>query len=212
MNFEKLLKRFGRTPVIETENLRIGTSNRAPIHVQLSRWRQSGKITQLRRGIYVLADPYRKVELFDFHLAAVIEKPSYVSLEKALEYHDLIPEGVGVFTSVTTKRPHKFTTPLGVFDYRHVQPSLFWGYDSVIVNRQTAFVAKPEKALLDMFYLKALSASPAFIEELRLQNLGKISLRRLSAYAEAFGKPKIRQAARLIEKHVRFRLKEEKKL
>lgn len=212
MDIQKLIKLFGKEPVIETENLRIGTGAPAYIQVQISRWRQSGKIIQLRKGLYLLADVYRKIEPFDLHIAALLKNPSYISLEKALEYHDLIPEAVATYTSVTTKRQQKFVTPMGVFDYRHIQPPLFCGYESVTVNKQTAFVAKPEKALLDLFYLRAVPVSPAYIEELRMQNLGKIDLRRLSEYAEHFGKPKILRAARLLERHIRSRLKEEKTL
>ena len=45
---------------------------------------------------------------------------SYVSLQSAPAYFGSIPEYVPVTTSVTTGRPGRWGTPLGVFDFRHI--------------------------------------------------------------------------------------------
>ena len=76
-----------------------------------------------------------------------------------------------VYTSVTTMREGTFTSKAGKFDYRHIKEALFWGYNSVTLNKQTAFIASPEKALLDFFYLNRIKISLEYLEELRLQNL-----------------------------------------
>ncbi len=202
MKFDEFVRIFGSLPVIETENLFTG-GLRASVKVQISRWEHSGKIIQLKRGIYVLAEPYRKVEAYEPFVASILKRPSYLSLEKALEYYNLIPEGVPAYTSVTTKRPAKFISPLGSFDYRHIDVSLFWGYDSVMVNKQTAFVASPEKALLDLVYLKAKEISLDYLEGLRLQGVERIRLKRLFEYAKRFEKPKMLRAASMIRKYTR---------
>ena len=56
--------------------------------------------------------------------------------------------------SVTSNRPAIFKTGIGNFKYTHIQKSFFWGYSAATLNGQTAFVALPEKALLDFFYLR----------------------------------------------------------
>ena len=201
MNFGAFLKWMRDLPVIETENVAEGFSSRNALEVQLTRWANQRKLVQLRRGLYVLSEPYRKVDPFEFFLASVIERPSYISLEKALEYHNLIPEGVATYTSVTTKRPGHYATKLGTFDYRHIQVPLFWGYEAVAVRHETAFVALPEKALLDLFYLKPVAPSLEYLEGLRLQNMDKIDKERLLAFARRFKKPKILQAAQIIQKY-----------
>ena len=201
MNFVEFVRQMVDFPVIETENVVEGFSSRNALEVQLTRWVQQGKLVQLRRGLYVLSEPYRKVDPFEFFLASVIERPSYISLEKALEYHNLIPEGVSTYTSITTKRPGRYATKLGTFDYRHIQVSLFWGYEAVAVHHETAFVALPEKALLDLFYAKPVRPSLDYLEGLRLQNMDKINKGRLLAFARRFKKPKILQAARTIQKY-----------
>ena len=150
----------------------------------------------------MLSKPYRKIEVYEPYVASLLKKPSYISLEKALEYHDLIPEAVAVYTSVTTKRPYRYISNIGVFDYRHIKISLFWGYDSVSVNGQTAFIASPEKALLDFFYIRGSDASVEYIDELRLQNLEDVDVGKLNEYARRFKKPGMRRIAGMLEKYI----------
>jgi len=159
-----------------------------------------------------LAEHYRKVTVYEPYLASVIKKPSYISLEKALEYHSLIPESVTVFTSLTTARSGRFTSSAGTFEYRHIRESLFWGYNSVTVGGQTGFIASPEKALLDFFYFRRTGVTMEYIEELRLQNVKNIGLDKLFKYAERFKKPGILRFAELLKKYIDSYDKEENAL
>lgn len=199
-------------PVINTEDLRIKGMDTASVEVQLSRWQKAGKLIKLKRGIYLLEQPYRKIDVYEPFIASLLMKPSYISLEKALEYHGLIPESVPVYTSVTTKRPGMFRSKIGVFNYRHIKPSLFWGYESVTLNKQSGFIASVEKALLDYFYLKGVRVSADYLEEMRLQNIEKINPDKLQAYAEKFNKPGILRAAVMVKKYIISYKKGEKAL
>jgi predicted transcriptional regulator of viral defense system len=201
MNWTEFLKTIGKLPVIHTENLLAGVSDPGGIEVQISRWKKAGKIIQLKRGMYLLAELYRRVEVYDPYIAAILKKPSYISMEKALEYHNLIPEAVAVYTSITTKRNRRFVSAAGIFDYRHIKKSLFWGYQSVTVNKQTAFFASCEKAILDYFYVKRLEISMDYLYELRLQNIKKIDIEKLFEYASRFKKPKMVHVARVIKEY-----------
>ena len=202
MKWEGFLKKVGHLPLIEGEILLVGDAQPSALRVQLNRWQKQGKLVQVKRGFYVLAAPYFKGPLYEPYVAARLNSPSYLSLEWALHYHDLIPESVPVWTSVTTKRPGRFVTPLGTFDYRHIQPSLFWGYDSLTAAHQTAFVSAPEKALLDFFYLHPIEVSMDYLIELRLQNVEKIQVSKLWEYAKRFGKPRILQATETMVQYI----------
>jgi len=208
MKFDAFVRSVNSLPVIESENLRHKFSSPNALEVQMTRWAGQGKLVKLKRGVYLLAEPYRKILSNEFFLASVLKRPSYVSLEKALEYHDLIPEAVSVYTSVTTKRQGRFDSDSGIFDYQHIQVPLFWGYEAVKLRGQMGFVALPEKALLDFIYLKHPRLSPDYLESLRLQNLGKINARRLETFARRFKKPKMLEAARLIRHFIRLQSKE----
>jgi len=212
MKWEKFIEFTGGMPVIDTENLLAGVKKPDAIQVQLSRWKKAGKIYQLKRGFYLLNEKYRKIELYEPFIASVLKWPSYISMEKALEYHGLIPESVNAYTCITTKRPDTFSSSIGIFEYRHINTSLFWGYNSVTVKKQTAFFASPEKSLLDFFYLNRTEISLDYLHELRLQNVSKINLNRLSKYAERFRKSYILSAAETIKKYIKIYKKEEKYL
>jgi len=212
MEFKNFLLRVQNFPVVDTKILSTDLAESLSIKVQISRWVRSGKLIQLKRGIYLLAEPYRKLSASEFYIASVLKSPSYVSLEKALEYHGLIPEAVPVFTSVTTKRPTVFETTFGRYDYRHIQPSLFWGYGSLNFNGQTVFMATPEKALLDFFYLKHVKVSLDYLREMRLQNMDGFSQERLEEVAQRFNKPGLTRAVKWVGQYMRDEFKEVKYL
>ncbi|MGD2166240.1 MAG: hypothetical protein PVH50_12020 [Anaerolineae bacterium] len=196
MEFERLIEIVGDEPVFETSLLLAGDVDRANGQRQLSRWTRSGRLYQLRRGLYALAPPFQKVEPHPFLVANRMVQPSYVSLQSALSYYGLIPDVVVVTTSVTTLRPNRWDTPMGSYAFRRVKTELFQDYRLVEVGReQEAFVAAPEKALLDLIYLEPGADSSVYLTELRLQNLEALDLDRLQHLADDTGRPKLQRAA-----------------
>jgi predicted transcriptional regulator of viral defense system len=183
--------------LFEASALLAGSDPPGEVRRQLSRWVASGRLIQLRRGLYALAPPYAGAAPNGFALASRIRLPSYVSLQSALSYHGIIPESVPVVTSVTTNRPGQFETPLGGFLYRHLKRDLFWGYREVDVDAgQKAFVAIPEKALLDHFYLTPGIIDSSFVRELRLDP-EHLDFGRLRTFATRAAKPRLVRAASL---------------
>jgi len=69
MNFERLLRIVGDEPVFETGLLLAGEVDPRHVRRQLSRWVRAGRLYQLRRGLYALAPPYRKVKPHPFLIA-----------------------------------------------------------------------------------------------------------------------------------------------
>lgn len=196
MDFEALMEIVGDEPVFETSLLLAGDVDPTNVQRQLSRWTRTGRLHQLRRGLYALAPPFQKVKPHPFLVANRMLQPSYVGLQSALAYYGLIPEYVPVTTSVTTRRPSRWDTPLGSYAFRHVKIELFRDYVSLeVADDQHAFVASPEKALLDLIYLEPGADSREYLEELRLQNLEKLDLVRLGHHAELTGSPKLQRAA-----------------
>jgi len=154
MEFQHLVEVVGDEPVFETGLLLAGAVNPADVRRQLSRWTTTGRLHQLRRGLYALAPPFRKVKPHPFLVANRMVRGSYVSCQSALAHYGLIPEHVPVTTSVTLLRPGRWDTPLGSYEYRHIQGELFFGtLWADLGGGQHAFIAAPEKALLDLIYL-----------------------------------------------------------
>ena len=63
-------------------------------------------------------------------------------------------------------------------------------------------MAFAEKALLDILYLKGMSVSFEYLDEMRLQNSEKINIDTLGKYAARFGKPGMVRAAAIITKYI----------
>jgi|SRR6185295_9990624 len=199
MKLEELLEVVGDEPLFETGLLLAGDVDPADVRQSLSRWVRSGRLIQLRRGLYALAAPFQKVRPHPFLVANCLVPGSYVSLQSALAHFALIPESVPVTTSVTVGRPGRWDTPLGTYDFRHLQSDLLAGFRRMSLNGgQEALVAAPEKALLDLVYLEPAGDSPQYLTELRLQNMDGLDLREVRRLAEASGKPKLRRAAERI--------------
>jgi predicted transcriptional regulator of viral defense system len=195
MKFFELLDIIQDEPVFDTCLLLVGEANPREIRRQLSRWKQAGKIYQLRRGLYCLAPPFQKVNPHPFLVANRLIPASCVSLQSALAYYGMIPEHVPMTTSVTTARPVHWETPLGIFDFRHIQVDFFYGYRLVdLGEKQQAFIASPEKALLDLVYLEPGGDTPDYLSELRLNNLDRLDWQLIGQLAEQVGKPKLLRA------------------
>ncbi len=200
MEFTELLRVVGSEPVFDTGLLLAGNVEPADVRRQLSRWKKAGRIWQLRRGVYALAPPAQKVKPHPFVVANRLVHGSYVSLQSALAHHGLIPEYVPVTMSVTSGRPGRWDTPLGSYEFRHVKVNMFAGYRlTELVPDQEAFVAAPEKALLDLVHLEPGGESEDFLVELRLQNLMSLNLPHLRQLAGAAGTRKLKRAAAVVE-------------
>ena len=196
MRFERLIEIVGDEPVFEAGLLLAGEIDPDDVRRQLSRWTASGRLYQVRRGLYALAPPFQKAKPHPFLVANRLARGSYVSCQSALAYHGLIPEYVPAVISVTPSRPGRRCTPLGVYQYHHLRPALVHGYRLLdVADRQQAYVATPEKALLDLVYLQPRGEQAAYVRELRLENLSSLDMDALRQQAVQSGGPKLLRAS-----------------
>jgi predicted transcriptional regulator of viral defense system len=199
MKWQALLALVADEALFSSALLLAGDVSAAQVRLQLSRWVKTGRLLQLRRGLYALAPTWRKLEPHPFLIANQLQRGSYVSLQSALAFYGVIPEHVPTVTSVGPGRPETVRTPLGAFQFNHLAQTLLFGYSRLeIAPQQFAFVASPEKALLDLVHLTPSADSAEYLQELRLQNPAAISLATLDGLAQRSRKPKLTRAARLV--------------
>lgn len=117
---------------------------------QFSLWQKKEYLVKLRNGLYAFAD--RLLEIEGEEISNQLYAPSYVSLEKALSIYGFIPEMVYAITAITPKITRRFSNKLGHFIFRHIKPSLFFGYRQTKGKSFPYLIAEPEKALLDYIY------------------------------------------------------------
>lgn len=195
MTFPELLAIVEDEPVFETGMLTAGRPPEPGLPAQLSRWCASGKLLRVRRGLFALALPYRKVIPHPFLIANRTVPGSYVSGLSALAFAHAIPEFVPEVTSVGPGRAHVRETPLGRYSFRYLGPAMRRGYSlTELGGNQKAFVASPEKALLDLVHLQPRGDHPDWIDGLRL-NIESISPEAVNGMATRIGSPKLARAA-----------------
>ena len=122
---------------------------------------KSNELLQVRRGLYVLANKYRRNNIHPFVLAQNLLPGSYVSGESALSFHGWIPEAVRSVLSITAKGKslsYEHET-LGKFEFRRMTVNSGCFLQAVArheLQNQVALIAEPLRALLDMVYLRKI--------------------------------------------------------
>ncbi len=195
LQFKKALEQF---PVFSVQDIRkrfIGFDNR-----RLVEWQEKDYIIKLRRGYYCFKEG-EKGEGFLYFSANKLYSPSYISLERALSYYNLIPEGVFTVVSLTTRNTTAFNTPLGSFSYRNVKASLFFGYRLLNIQGQIIKMAEPEKSLLDYLYLNKIDTTEMLksirLNESQLKDL--VDFNKLHQYAAVFGSKILKRRIQLLK-------------
>lgn len=160
------------TMCMSAEALKIPTST---LNSYIYRSVRDSDLVHLKRNYYVTRDFFEKNRTdsqYKFFIANVLLKPSYISLETALQYYGLYAEAVNyAVTSITTKTPRSFKNASGVYYYRNMTKKLFTGFETVKEKFEFT-IALPHKALFDYLYFYTFQFTrnihPNILEELRI--------------------------------------------
>ena len=150
------LDQFRNTPVDYATLVTLLRDYRFPKD-KIAAMEKQQQLIRIKKGLFVVAQQEGTSPISRELIANHLYGPSYVSLESALSYHNLIPERVYRVCSVIMKRFKMYETPLGVFEYRTVSPEYFSiGIQQQVTQDNTAFlIASPEKALCDLIVLSS---------------------------------------------------------
>jgi len=213
MRLEEIVAAVRNMPYFDLATIaQLSGEPRQSLRMQLSRLVRHDKIKSLRRGMYALCEPYRKTNPNPALLANRIYAPSYLSFHWALGYYGLIPEMVFQFTSATTRVPRLFKNEFGSFQYRHIKPDCFAGYQAVEIDRQKVLIATPEKALLDLWHIVSGEWPMERMASMRFQNFEAVSLKKLTEYVELFHSPRLVRAVKSWRAYMKAEMEGIKKL
>jgi hypothetical protein len=137
--------------------------------VLCSRYVKQGLLVRLKRGVYAGKEALVTLGQADlFRIANFLQVPSYISLTTALAYYGITTQVQRDFIeSISVKRTVAFDRGGLHFRYTRIKPELYSGF----TKEQGAFVALPEKALLDASYLASLGRYGLDKSALDLQKL-----------------------------------------
>lgn len=131
----------------------------------------SGLFLKLRNGFYMVKDSHPS----HYFVANKLYDPSYISLETALSHYGIIPEVVYTITSVTTRTPREYDTPIGTFSYQRIKKQAYTGYSLQKVIGGRSLLADPEKALADYLYFVDLKKK-SLNDRLNLRDINRTKL------------------------------------
>ncbi len=147
------------TPYVDAQTLLVLLKDYKKPREKISYLVKKGELIRLKNGFYLVKrkiglgrDKYIPYE----QIANFLYGPSYVSLEWALSYYGLIPEGVRTITCMSLDRSKEYSTPIGDFSYCRIPSSAF---PIGVVQKKTEdssttfLMATPEKALADLVFV-----------------------------------------------------------
>jgi len=169
-------------------------------------WKKNWLIKNIYKWYYVLNS--QKIDTnFLYKIANIIYSPSYIWLESALSYYNLIPEAVYTITNITTKKTNEINNIFLNISYRTIKTDLFWWYKIVTINNNAFLISEIEKTLLDYFYLNKQINDENDIIWLRLnweilrQNIDREKLTKyLNVFNKKFLTKKIELLLNLLDK------------
>ncbi|MBI4239441.1 hypothetical protein HY620_00435, partial [Candidatus Uhrbacteria bacterium] len=150
---------------------KIAEMSDASLRVSLNRMVRSGSIVRILKGVYTTDCARVDWEKF----AQALYSPSALSFEYVLGREHILSQKPYALTLVTTKRARTIKAPRATIVFRHIRPSLYWGY----VRKNSTYIAEPEKAFLDLAYLSLNGYATFDSEEM---NLSLLNLKKVSQY------------------------------
>ena len=176
MDFRKMIKEYAETPISRHLILELLKDYQSP-NDKISELIKSEELISIRRGLYITGPKMDLPTPEPFLIANHLRGPSYVSLESALSYWNMIPERAYEISSVTIRTSKLYKTPVGRFSYQQLKiPYYSFGIKNIEYStKQTMLVASPEKALCDKvvltpkIYLRSIKQTQEFLlEDLRM--------------------------------------------
>lgn len=150
----------------------------ASAKVSASRYVKLGVLVRIKRNMYLRREVWDTAGKEEkFMIANLGQTPSYISLMTALDYYEITTQVQrDFFESIAVKRTKEIHVDGNLFRYSKITSALYFGFK----KEKDFFIATPEKALLDAFYLMsygryALDISAVDAEKLDGGEIGRLS-------------------------------------
>ena len=178
MDFRTIIKDYTEAPISRHLILELLNKYQRP-NDKISELIKSKELIPIRRGLYTIGPKLDLPSPAPFLIANHLRGPSYVSLESALSYWNMIPERTYEVSSVTIKTSKVYKTPVGRYSYKQLKtPYYSYGIKNLeYSSKQRILIASREKALCDKvvltpkIYLRSIKQTREFLmEDLRIDN------------------------------------------
>ena len=164
---------FGYEDIAKTLGISAGSAK-----VTASRYVKQGILVRVKRNMYVLRSTWKAAGREEkFLLANLGQVPSYISLMSALDYYEITTQVQrNFFESAAIKRTKEIEIDGSIFKYIKINSAYYFGFK----KEKDFFIATPEKALVDAFYLMSFGRYALDISALSAEKLDRKEIRRIS--------------------------------
>lgn len=178
-NLRKKIKPYSEVPLSRRFLLNLLKDYKRP-NDKISNLIKKNHLISLKRGLYMVGPEIDLPSPNQYLIANHLNGPSYITLESALSYWNMIPERVYEISSATLNNAKVYKTSRALFKYyKLTTPYYSYGIKTVnISSKQSILIATPEKAICDKIILtqnvnlRSVKQSIKFlIEDLRISDI-----------------------------------------
>ena len=164
---------FGYEDIAKTLGISAGSAK-----VTASRYVKQGILVRVKRNMYVLRSTWKAAGREEkFLLANLGQVPSYISLMSALDYYEITTQVQrDFFESAAIKRTKEIEIDGSIFKYIKINSAYYFGFK----KEKDFFIATPEKALVDAFYLMSFGRYALDISALSEEKFDRKEIQRMS--------------------------------
>ena len=168
----KILERINKPFYSIADIEKITGVSRKSIYVTLNRLVEKGILERIGTGIYRLFTAKVSVE----KIAGSLYMPNYLSFESALSRYGILNLVPYTLTFATPRKTKRSVIEGRDVEFRQIKKDLFWGYEM----QGGIYVARPEKAFLDLVYLASRGIASIDLDEINLKKLSMTTVKEFS--------------------------------
>jgi predicted transcriptional regulator of viral defense system len=149
---------------------------------------KNGWLVRIKRGLYTISDLSSRgfLTLSPYVVANLLVPHSYVSFESALQHYGMFDQLTDKTISVSLKMYKAVSLNSMEYSFVKTKPEYYFGWQDIQVDNQTAKVASPEKALIDIVNFHKSQYSIDLVIEKLMEHNKDIDMARLTDYVGKF--------------------------
>jgi predicted transcriptional regulator of viral defense system len=171
----KSLERFNKPFYSVTDLEKLTGLSKDSLYVTIKRWVDRGILERVSKGIYRPFTSRPSTE----KIAASLYMPNYLSFESALSRYSVLNLVPYTLTFATTRKTKRLTVEGRDIEFRQIKKDLFWGFEM----QAGIYVAKPEKAYIDLAYLASRGIASIDVDEIDIK---KLSMAKVKDFSKRF--------------------------
>jgi predicted transcriptional regulator of viral defense system len=200
---EAVVLRYGKIVTLEQIQAVAGDSvPRGAVRQRVAHMSKAGWLIRLKRGLYLVVTDISTLgfaDVSDLVIAQALNEESYVSFERALQYHGLFDQLLARIDSVTTGKTKTYQVLDTTYAFSQIKQELYFGFTQETVNGQTVNIAEKEKAILDMLYFRSSAYAVSLVLEKLQIYQEEFDFEGLKTYSQRYALGMVRKVGFLLD-------------